>query len=89
MTIVHNGAFSFVLMVVFALVSLVTLYCYLMLSIKRFHDMDKSGWFSLLALVPIVNLAVGLFWLGFIKGTDGANTYGADPLLLGNNVTAE
>ena len=59
------------------------------LYIKRFHDMDKSGWFSLLMLIPFINLAVGLFWLGFVKGADGANSYGEDPLLLGNNVTAE
>ena len=50
------------------------------LYIKRFHDMGKSGWFSLLLLIPIVNLAVAFFWLGFVKGTDGDNAYGADPL---------
>lgn len=48
--------------------------------IKRLHDMDKSGWFSLLMLIPVVNIAVGFFWLGFVKGTDGPNQYGADPL---------
>ena len=31
-----------------------------------------SGWFALLWLVPLANLA---FW--FIPGTDGANRYGA------------
>ena len=44
----------------------------LMLSIQRSHDFNMSGWFSLLALVPLVNL---VFW--FIPGTDGRNRFGA------------
>lgn len=48
--------------------------------IKRFHDLGKSGWFSLLLIVPLVNILVGIFWLGFVKGTDGPNEYGEDPV---------
>lgn len=59
------------------------------LYIKRFHDMDKNGWFSLLMLIPLVNLAVGLIWLGFMKGTDGDNQYGPDPLAGSNAINAE
>lgn len=44
----------------------------IMLTIQRSHDFNMSGWFSLLALVPLVNL---LFW--FIPGTDGPNRFGA------------
>jgi hypothetical protein len=43
-----------------------------MLTIQRSHDFNMSGWFSLLALVPLVNL---IFW--FIPGTDGPNRFGA------------
>jgi uncharacterized membrane protein YhaH (DUF805 family) len=43
--------------------------------IQRSHDMDLSGWFSLLAFIPFV----GLFWL-FKAGTPGPNTYGAPPV---------
>jgi uncharacterized membrane protein YhaH (DUF805 family) len=43
-----------------------------MLTIQRSHDFNMSGWFALLVLVPLANLA---FW--FIPGTDGANRYGA------------
>lgn len=63
--------------VIFTLIMVYPAFC---LYIKRFHDMDKSGWFSLLLIVPVVNMFVGLFWLGFVKGTDGANKYGEDPL---------
>lgn len=41
------------------------------LSIRRAHDFNKSGWWSLLSLVPLVNL---LFL--FVPGTDGENSYG-------------
>ena len=44
----------------------------IMLTIQRSHDFNMTGWFSLLSLVPLVNL---MFW--FIPGTDGANRYGA------------
>ena len=44
----------------------------MMLTIQRSHDFNMSGWFALLGLVPLANLA---FW--FIPGTDGANRYGA------------
>lgn len=75
--------------IVETLFSLVMMALGFALYIKRFHDLGKSGWFSLLMLVPLVNIAVGLFWLGFVKGDDGANEYGADPLAGANNVTVE
>jgi uncharacterized membrane protein YhaH (DUF805 family) len=63
------------------IVGLAVLALSFMVCIKRFHDLNKTGWFSLLMIVPFVNLIVGLFWLGFVKGTDGHNAYGEDPLL--------
>ena len=39
---------------------------------KRSHDMDKSGWFT---LIPLYNP----FFLLFREGTIGANKYGKDP----------
>jgi uncharacterized membrane protein YhaH (DUF805 family) len=40
-------------------------------SIRRMHDVGKTGWF---ALVPIYNLV-----LAFTEGIHGKNEYGADP----------
>jgi uncharacterized membrane protein YhaH (DUF805 family) len=42
-----------------------------LMSIQRAHDFNTTGWISILALVPLVNL---IFW--FIPGTDGENEYG-------------
>lgn len=44
----------------------------IMLTIQRSHDFNMTGWFSLLALIPLVNF---IFW--FIPGTDGENNFGA------------
>jgi uncharacterized membrane protein YhaH (DUF805 family)/predicted MFS family arabinose efflux permease len=52
----------------------------LALNIKRCHDRGRSGWFYLVALIPLVS-----FWylieIGFMKGDDGDNMYGPDPLI--------
>lgn len=46
---------------------------------KRFHDLDKSGWYTLLAFVPLISLFV-MVYLFFWKGTSGANRFGPDRL---------
>ncbi len=49
-------------------------------SIKRWHDRDKSGWWVLVALVPVVGWVWMLVDNGCIRGTAGPNRYGPDPL---------
>ncbi len=51
----------------------------IMLMVRRLHDLDKSGWWNLLLLIPYVDIVFGLY-LTFAKGTDGDNKYGHDPL---------
>ena len=49
-------------------------------SIRRLHDIGRTGWWILIALVPVIG---GLWYLiecGFLPGTPGPNNYGADPL---------
>ena len=48
-------------------------------TIRRLHDHDRSGWWILLALLPIVGALVLLYWY-VSRGTIGANRYGPDPL---------
>ncbi len=51
----------------------------IMIQIRRWHDLNKSGWFAILGLIPYVDIAVGLYLL-FAPGTKGINSYGSDPL---------
>lgn len=58
----------------------------LAISIKRFHDRNKSGWWTLLILaqvIPVIGWLVPVWFiieLGCLRGTDGSNNYGQDPL---------
>ena len=47
---------------------------------KRWHDRGKSGWWTLIALVPVAGAIWILVELGFLRGTVGPNQYGNDPL---------
>ena len=56
------------------ILGLVVFYALIVLSIKRFHDMGKSGWLTLLYLVPIVNIFIFFLQLLF-EGTEGPNRF--------------
>ena len=43
--------------------------------IKRYHDLGKSGWWSLLWIIPIINIWV-LIECGFFPGNTDENKYG-------------
>lgn len=45
---------------------------------KRCHDRDRSGWFQLIGLVPLLNIWL-LIEMGFLAGTAGSNRFGPDP----------
>ena len=49
---------------------------------RRVHDIDRTAWWLLL-LLTVIGSIVLLVW-AFIKGTDGPNRFGPDPLA-GNN----
>ena len=46
---------------------------------KRWHDRDRSAWFVLVSLIPIVGGIWTLIECGCLRGTEGPNTYGEDP----------
>lgn len=47
--------------------------------VRRFHDQDKSGWATLLNLIPYIGPLI-VFAMMAIDGTWGENRYGPDPL---------
>jgi len=46
--------------------------------VRRLHDTGKSGWMSLLALIPLVGLIILIVFLVADSAT-GENKYGASP----------
>ncbi len=62
------------------IVSIALLYPSICIAIKRCHDRDKSGWWILIMLVPLIGVIWYLVEFGFMRGTVGPNRYGPDPL---------
>jgi uncharacterized membrane protein YhaH (DUF805 family) len=48
-------------------------------AVRRLHDLGHSGWWYLIGLVPVVGGAVLLIWF-CLRGTEGDNRFGPDPL---------
>jgi len=49
---------------------------------RRLHDTDRTAWWILISLVPIVGIIVLIVFF-CQKGTAGDNKYGPDPLAAG------
>lgn len=50
----------------------------LAVGVRRLHDTNRSGWWLLIGLVPIVGAIVLLVFFA-TEGTRGANSHGPDP----------
>ena len=81
-----SGKFAVIAVFAFSLVNFLP---GIMLNIRRFHDLDRSGWlvlgFFLIGSFPVIGTLASLgnlVWFS-MPGTAGSNRYGADPL--GNN----
>jgi uncharacterized membrane protein YhaH (DUF805 family) len=51
----------------------------LAVSVRRLHDLDRSGWWVLLGLIPLVGVIILIVW-NCQRGTIGPNRFGPDPL---------
>ena len=60
----------------FWLVQIPLLWIGLAVMAKRWHDQDKSGWWTLLILIPFLGVLIVIIMLGFIGGTPGPNRFG-------------
>jgi uncharacterized membrane protein YhaH (DUF805 family) len=50
----------------------------LAVSVRRLHDIDRTGWWMLL-IFTIIGIVLLIVWF-CTKGTDGPNRFGPDPL---------
>jgi uncharacterized membrane protein YhaH (DUF805 family) len=72
---VRMGAFS----ILNGLVSLALILPGLAVSIRRLHDIDRTGWWVLLSFIPIIGILVLIYW-ACQPGTSGPNRFGPDPM---------
>jgi uncharacterized membrane protein YhaH (DUF805 family) len=68
---------------VISLAALALLIPGLAVTVRRLHDINKSGWFILVALIPFVG-GLYLLYLELLEGDKGPNQYGPDPKALEN-----
>lgn len=47
-------------------------------TVRRWHDLGKSGWYALLGLIPLLNFFVWLYLI-FAPGDKDKNMYGIQP----------
>ena len=50
----------------------------LAVSVRRLHDVNKSGWMLLVLLIPVIGF-IWLLVLMIMEGTPGENQYGPNP----------
>jgi uncharacterized membrane protein YhaH (DUF805 family) len=80
----NSGAAKWnVAMILSLLLTVLSLWPHLAVIVKRWHDRNRSAWWLLTLLIPIVNWITAIWILievWFVKGTDGPNRFGQDPL---------
>lgn len=64
---------------IFGVLALVTWVFEISVSVRRWHDLNKSGWWVLINLIPILGWIYTIFMLGFMPGDQGTNAYGPPP----------
>ena len=62
------------LLSILIIVNLIPVYA---VGVRRIHDSDKSGWFVLISLIPLIGLYI--FVLLLQDGSKGKNRFGAKP----------
>jgi uncharacterized membrane protein YhaH (DUF805 family) len=70
---------SIAMMALLALYALM-IWINLAIQVKRWHDRDKSGWWILIGVIPIVGPIWSFVETGCLRGTFGPNRYGPDPI---------
>ena len=71
------------------IVSLMLIWMGFCLTVKRYHDRGKSGWWYLIQFIPLIGGIWALVELGFCSGDDGDNEYGGGPdLNIGEDLKA-
>ena len=71
------------------ILSLMLMWMGFCLTVKRYHDRGKSGWWYLIQFIPLIGGIWALVELGFCSGDDGDNEYGGGPdLNIGEDLKA-
>lgn len=73
-----EAGMSMIGMLLIGIFYLATIVISIMFAKRRLNDLNRSGWWFLLFIVPIVNLLMAIY-LVFFPGSDSANNFGPAP----------
>ena len=77
-SLLPEGANAIVMGIVVTIGVIAMIYMSVVLMIQRLHDTNKSGWLSLVMLIPLVSVLFS-FYLWFMPGSDEKNSFGHPP----------
>lgn len=72
-TIARNGLYP-----LYSIFTIIAFLPSLAVTVRRLHDVDRSGWWIFILLIPIAGFLVLLYWY-CSKGTPGMNRFGPEP----------
>lgn len=75
------GVAGLVVLILYGLLNLGLLIPGLSLTVRRLHDLDRTGWWVVTVFIPFVGFFFGIMLLIWFAqdGTDGPNRFGLDP----------
>ncbi|MBQ7502631.1 DUF805 domain-containing protein [bacterium] len=76
--LIDSKLVAVVLAVIVIIYSLGTLIPGLAVAVRRLHDINKSGWWMLIGLIPLIGWVILLIW--YCRDSElGSNEYGENP----------
>lgn len=78
MSALGEAAVMPIVMVIYGIFYLVLIVINIIFGIKRLHDLNQSGWLSIILFIPLVGFFFYLYML-FAPGSDDANRFGNPP----------
>ncbi len=71
----NMSAMSGISVILIGIIYIVALVVTIVYGKRRLNDLNRSGWFLLLLIIPLINLLLIIYMI-FFSGTEGGNNYG-------------
>ncbi len=75
------GVAGIIVLILYLLCNLVLMVPGIAVTVRRLHDLDRTGWWVLTVFIPFLGLFFGIMLLIWFvsEGTEGPNRFGMDP----------
>lgn len=70
---------NWLMLMIFGIIAMVVWLIGISLNVRRWHDLNRSGWWILINIIPVVGWIYSFVMLGFMSGDQGSNKYGPAP----------